>query len=57
MPLAASMGYGYEKLTSIFFNEVKIKPENVFILACRDLDKGEIELINELKMKIFNKLL
>lgn len=53
MPLAASMGYGYEKLTSIFFNEVKIKPENVFILACRDLDKGEIELINELKMNVW----
>ena len=53
MPLAASMGYGYEKLTSIFFNEVKIKPENVFILACRDLDKGEIELINKLKMNVW----
>ena len=53
MPIAASMGYGYEKLTSIFFNEVKIKPENVFILACRDLDKVEIELINELKMNVW----
>lgn len=53
MPLAASMGYGYEKLTSIFFNETKIKPENVFILACRDLDKGEIELINKLNINVW----
>ena len=34
---------GYEKLTSIFFDKAKIKPENVFILACRDLDKGEVD--------------
>ena len=53
MPLAASMGIGYEKLTSIFFNKFKIKPENVFILACRDLDKGELELIDELNIKIW----
>ncbi|MBM6839604.1 arginase family protein, partial [Clostridium saudiense] len=48
MPLAASMGIGYDKLTSIFFDDYKVKPENVFILACRDLDQGEIELIDRL---------
>lgn len=53
MPLAASMGIGYEKLTSIFFNDVKIKPENVFILACRDLDDGEVELIENLNMNVW----
>lgn len=53
MPLAASMGIGYEKLTSIFFDDYKIKPENVFILACRDLDQGEIDLINELNMHVW----
>ena len=53
MPLAASMGYGYEKLTSIFFDKAKIKSENVFILACRDLDKGEVDLINELNMHVW----
>ena len=50
MPLAASMGIGYNKLTSIFFDNLKIKPENVFILACRDLDAGEIALIDKLNM-------
>ena len=53
MPLAASMGIGYKKLTSIFFDDYKIKPENVFILACCDLDQGEIELINELNMHVW----
>lgn len=53
MPLAASMGIGYEKLTSIFFDSFKIKPENVFILACRDLDKGELELIDKLNMNVW----
>ena len=54
MPLAASMGIGYKELTSIFFDEYKIKPENVFILACRDLDKGEVELIENLNMNVWN---
>ncbi len=54
MPLAASMGIGYDKLTSIFFESFKVKPENVFILACRDLDQGEVELIDKLKINVWN---
>ena len=54
MPLATSMGIGYEKLTSLFSNGIKIKPENVFILACRVLDKGEIELIDKLKLNVWD---
>lgn len=54
MPLAASMGIGYEKLTSIFFNDIKIKPENVFILACRDLDQGELDLIDSLNINVWS---
>ena len=54
MPLASSMGIGYEKLTSIFFDDFKVKPENVFILACRDLDQGEIELIDKLSINVWN---
>ncbi len=53
MPLAASMGIGYKKLTSIFFDNLKVKPENVFILACRDLDDGELALIDELNMNVW----
>lgn len=54
MPLAASMGIGYDKLTTIFFESFKVKPENVFILACRDLDQGEVELIDKLKINVWN---
>lgn len=54
MPLAASMGFGYEKLTSIFFDKIKVKPENVFILGCRDLDAGEIALIEKHDMHVWD---
>lgn len=54
MPLAASMGFGYEKLTSIFFDKIKVKPENVFILACRDLDEGELKLIEMHNINVWN---
>lgn len=54
MPLAASMGVGYEKLTSIFFDKIKVKPENVFILGCRDLDAGEIALIEKHDMHVWD---
>lgn len=53
MPLAASMGFGYKDLTSIFFDGKKVKPENVFIIACRDLDKGELELIDNLDINVW----
>ena len=53
MPLASSMGVGPKELTSILFNNPKIKPENVFILGCRDLDLGELELIDELKINVW----
>lgn len=54
MPLAASMGFGYEKLTSIFFDKIKVKPENVFILGCRDLDAGELTLIEQHDINVWN---
>ena len=54
MPLASSMGVGPKKLTSLMFDEIKIKPENVFILGCRDLDIGELKLIDDLKLNVWN---
>jgi arginase len=50
MPLAASIGIGHEKLKSIYFKGVKVKPENIFILGCRDLDNGEVNLIKKLNI-------
>ena len=54
MPLAASMGVGHNRLKNLYFNDIKVKPENVFILSCRDLDPGEIELINKLNINTYN---
>lgn len=53
MPLAASMGIGDKSLTDLYFKGVKVKKENVFIVGARDLDKGEIKLIEELNLNVW----
>ncbi|MCF0147126.1 MAG: arginase [Clostridium sp.] len=53
MPLASSMGIGYEELTNLYFHGQKVKPENVFLLGCRDLDLGELELIKENNLNVW----
>ena len=53
MPLSASMGFGHTALTSIFNDRQKVKPENVFLIGCRDLDLGEVELIKEHNLNLW----
>lgn len=53
MPLSASMGFGHARLTSFFDEKQKVKPNNVFIIGCRDLDLGEINLINEHNLNVW----
>lgn len=53
MPLAASLGYGHERLVGIAGFSPKIKPENVVIIGARSLDEGERELIKRLGIKVF----
>lgn len=53
MPLASSMGIGHEALTNIYSSSQKVKPENVFLLGCRDLDLGEIEIIKNYNLNIW----
>lgn len=53
MPLAASMGIGDSSLTDLYHNGQKVKPENVYILGARDLDPGEIDLAEELKLNLY----
>ncbi len=53
MPLAKAMGFGHEELTNVYFNGQKVKPENVFIVGARDLDDGEIHLIQSKKLNVF----
>jgi len=52
MPLAASLGVGNEKLKNVYFNGLKVKPENVFIIGARDLDPGEVILAEEKNVNI-----
>jgi arginase len=53
MPLAASMGFGPDKLVNLFEHRTKIKDENVVLIAARDLDEGELELIKNSNIKVF----
>ena len=47
MPLAASAGIGMKELTDLYFDGVKVKPENVFIIGSRDINPGEKILIEK----------
>lgn len=53
MPLAASLGYGHERLVQIGGFAPKIKPENIVIIGARDLDSGERTLIKSRGIKVF----
>ena len=53
MPLAASMNVGHESLTNIYYEGIKVKPENVYIIGARALDPGEIALAEELNINLY----
>lgn len=53
MPLAVSMGYGHERLTTLFHNGNFIQPENLIIIGARSVDPGERELIQKLGITVF----
>jgi len=53
MPLAASLGLGHQKLTTILTKQPKVKPENIVLIGIRDLDAGERQLIKDLNIKIY----
>lgn len=53
MPLAASMNIGHPALTNIYFDGIKVKPENVYILGGRDIDQGEFALADELNLNMY----
>ncbi|ABR50496.1 arginase [Alkaliphilus metalliredigens QYMF] len=54
MPLAKLMNVGHEGLTNVYFQGQKVKPENVFIIGARDLDLGEIALIDKMKLNVYS---
>lgn len=53
MPLAAAMGIGDTSLTEVYYSGAKIKPENIFIIGARDLDEGELKLIEDKNLNVY----
>ena len=53
MPLAALMGHGAESLVNLYREGIKIPSENVWLVGARDLDKGELDLIHNLDLKVY----
>ncbi|GIN69071.1 arginase [Bacillus sonorensis] len=53
MPLAISMGIGHERLTGIYGDGAKVKPENIVIIGARSLDDGEKKLIRDRGIKVY----
>lgn len=52
MPLACSLGYGHDKILSLF--EKNIDPKNVFLFGIRSLDKGEKDFIVSNEMHLYD---
>lgn len=52
-PLAASMGFGQDNLTKLFFDKTKVKHENVVLFGINDIDIPEQELIDRYNIKCY----
>ncbi len=53
MPVAVSLGFGHEKLTSIGGKDKNINPEKIVYVGCRDVDAGEKKFLKELGITVF----
>lgn len=53
MPLAASMNVGHSNLVNLYYEGIKVKPENVYIIGARDLDPGEVILAEKLNINLY----
>jgi len=53
MPLSAALGIGETSLVNVYYDGAKVKPENVYIIGARDLDKGEIQIAKDLNLNLY----
>jgi len=53
MSLAASLGIGAKRLTTIGGYSPKVRVKNAVLIGARDLDEGEIALIKDIGMKVY----
>ncbi len=53
MPLAALMGYGDSRLTTILSEKPKVKPQNVVLIGIRSFEDAELQLAKQLGVKVY----
>lgn len=53
MPIAGCVQID-EKLNDVYFKGLKVKPENVIMIASRDIDSGEIKILEDLKVNVYD---
>lgn len=53
MPVAVSLGYGHERLTSIGGKDAKLQAKKLVFIGSRDLDTGERKVLKELGITVF----
>lgn len=53
MALASSIGLGNKELKDIFFKEKKVDPHLTYVLGARDLDYGELKIINQYGVHVY----
>lgn len=53
MPVAVSLGFGHERLTSIGGKDNKLQAKNLVFIGCRDLDQGERKVLKEMGITVF----
>ena len=53
MSMAASLGIGHEVLVNVGGYTPKMKIRNTVLIAARDLDEGEVKLIEEIGMRVY----
>lgn len=53
MPLAGLLGYGKPEMAKLKSKEPVLRPENLCLVGIRSFEKGEAELLQRLKVRIF----
>ncbi len=53
MPVSAIMGFGNERLSSIYSEQPKVLPQHVVLFGVRDMDPLEKEIVERLNIKVF----
>jgi len=55
MPLAFLSGHGKKELVNLYYDEIKVKEENIFHIGGRDIDAKERDLLNQTKVNLYDK--